>query len=130
MGMASGARCRACDHRLQINEGGGFTFHVLRCDRCGETRPVTFDELGLIHLRYLKGLPGPYSVATAEHDQHVKDTFTGKPLSERGYHTAVQKYAGRHSCGGAFKFRAPPRCPKCHSVALAEDPSGGVIMYD
>ena len=130
MGMESGARCKACGHTFRISEGGGFAFHLLRCDRRGETRSVTFDELGLIHLRYLKGLPGPYSVATAQHDQQVKHKFTGKPLSERGYHAAVQKYAGKHSCGGAFKFRAPPRCPRCHSADQMTDPSGGVIMYD
>src|SRR5215203_4912877 len=103
MGMESGARCKACGHSFRIAEGGGMAFHLLRCNRCGETSSITFNELRLIHL---------------------------KPHSERAFNAAVEKYAGKHSCGGAFKFRAPPRCPRCHSVDLMADPAGEEIVYD
>ena len=68
VGSKYGAICGACGRKFSVSEGGGFTFHLLRCDRCGATREMSFEELGEVHLRYLKGLPGPYAIASAEHD--------------------------------------------------------------
>jgi len=68
-------------------------FHLLHCDRCGKDKSLSFDEIGEPHLAYLKGLPGPYAMATAGHDQEVKDNYPGEPLSEDEYHEAVERAA-------------------------------------
>jgi hypothetical protein len=80
---------------------------------------MQFDELGEIHLRYLKGLPGPYCIGTAESDARVRREYPGDPFSKAEYEAAVEKMAGICSCGGEFKFKAPVRCPKCHSRSIA-----------
>jgi len=56
MGSESSARCLDCDEAFTVCEGGGFFFHLLRCDRCGAGKSIPFDKLGELHLRYLKGL--------------------------------------------------------------------------
>jgi predicted Zn-ribbon and HTH transcriptional regulator len=43
MGQTSNARCLNCGHEFELNQGGGFTFHLLRCDSCGMTKAVGFD---------------------------------------------------------------------------------------
>jgi hypothetical protein len=91
---------------------------------------VGFDEIEEAHVRYLKGLPGPYCVASSEFDKYMRDNYLGEPLSEEEYHIIVEQIAGACSCGGSFKFDAPPRCPKCRSTKLEYDPRGSSLMYD
>lgn len=129
VGLSYRAACKECRHRFRVNLGGGFVFHVLRCTRCGKAKQVSFDELGEVHLQYLKGLEAPYCVATAGHDQAVKDTYTGPAISEATYARKVQRFAGSCRCGGRFTFRAKPRCPKCLSTRL-EDTREEFILYD
>lgn len=128
MGHRSSAKCRKCKHEFEADVGGGFTFHLLRCETCGRTKSMRFHDLGEIHLRYLKGLPGPYSVATAESDSRIKREYPGEPISEAEYEEAVEKMAGICSCGGQFKFDAPVRCPKCRSKSIKMN--GPTVMYD
>jgi hypothetical protein len=109
--------------------GGGFRFHDLHCDRCGECRTVGFAELGELHLRFLKGLSVPYAVATSKHDRYVQEHFPGEPISEEEYRLGVEEFVGACSCGGHFRFDAPTRCPKCSSTDLEYDASQGVT-YD
>lgn len=118
MGEERRAICNACRHRFSMNIGGGFRFHLLRCDRCGAEKAIGFDSLGDIHLRYLKGLQGPYSVATADYDREVQRNYPGEPLPEGDYESKVEEFAGKCGCGGEYKFNAPPRCPKCKSSDL------------
>lgn len=120
MGYTVQAKCLDCGATGMIDHGGGFVFHRLRCDKCGETKDISFDELGELHLRYLKGLPGPYCVATAEHDRHVQEHAQVEPISEDDYHKRVEGFAGSCACGGKYTFDAPPRCRKCHSDRLEE----------
>ena len=61
MGHIVEAKCLDCGEKFEIEHGGGFFFHLLRCDKCGKTESIGFDKLGELHLQYLKGLPGPYS---------------------------------------------------------------------
>ena len=89
-----------------------------------------FDEIGEARLRYLKGLPGPYCVASKRSDTSVRDHYPGEPLSEGKYHSIVEQIAGACSCGGSFRFDAPPRCPKCESSGLEYDPGGASLYYD
>jgi hypothetical protein len=117
-----------CGAVFTVGHGGGFSFHLLRGDSCGQTRSIGFDELGELHLRYLKGLPGPYCIASAEYDEHVRKHAPVEPISEEEYHKRVEALAGECECGGRYRLDAPPRCPECRSARIEE----GEIeaMYD
>lgn len=94
-----------------------------------KARSVSFEELGEVHLQYLKGLGGPYSIATAARDRAVQEAYTGRSISESTYQRRVQQIAGSCRCGGRFTFRASPRCPKCRSRRL-ESTGEDFILYD
>ena len=130
MGERYGAICKECGHHFSVDEGGGFFFHLLHCNKCGKDKDVGFDELGVAHLQYLKGLPGPYAVATAEFDRKVKENLSEPAISEAEYHKIVESTAGKCKCGGQFKMKARPRCPKCRSTKFDRDPEGGIMCYD
>ncbi len=130
MGSSYGAICKSCGHRFEVNEGGGFFFHMLHCDRCGQEKSISFDQLGEAHLRYIKGLGGPYSEATRAFDERVRDSYPGEPLNEDEYFAIVEEMAGDHECGGHFTMNAPVRCPKCRSDDIRRDPKAPVVNYD
>jgi hypothetical protein len=129
MGSTYNVKCKQCGHKFSVNSGGGFFFHLLHCDSCGEDKSIGFDEIGEPHLRYIKGLPGPYCAASSGLDKQIKDNYPGEPMSEEEYHAAVEQIAGGCGCGGSYKFDAPPRCPKCKSIELEYDAEPS-IMYD
>ena len=120
MGGQISTKCLDCGREFTFDDGGGFVFHLLRCDTCGETKGVGFEELGELHLRYLKGLSVPYCEATRDHDERVRADPTLKPISERTYHNRVEVFAGACSCGGKFRFNARPRCPGCRSTRIGK----------
>ena len=62
MGILRGVICRACGQKSTVSEGGGFVFHLLRCDLCGDAKSISFEEIGEPHLRYLKGNRGRQSL--------------------------------------------------------------------
>lgn len=130
MGTHFGATCRTCGHEYGVDLGGGFTFHLLRCDQCGKTKDISFEELGDTHKRYIKGLKVPRSGFTAEEDRRIQKEFKGRPLSEAKYHAAVEAFAGVCECGGQLRFHAPVRCPVCHSTEHTEAPNADHICYD
>jgi hypothetical protein len=130
MGTRYWAICNDCRHKFRVDEGGGFFCHLLKCDKCGGDKFISFDELGDVHLGYLKGLSGPYCVATSEHDKYVRENYPGESLTEEEYHQEVENIAGKCKCGGRYKFNAPPRCPKCKSTNIVHDPDGELIWYD
>lgn len=128
MGYSSEATCRACGHTFTVSKGGGFAFHLLRCDRCGRERSVSFEELGEAHLRYRKGLPGPYSIATQEGDDQGRTHHPGPSMSEEEYNREVEMVGGDCECGGNYRIDTPPRCPSCRSTDLASgEPT---VFYD
>lgn len=130
MGQQYTAICNACGKRFTVSDGGGFTFHLLHCDACGCERAISFQEIGEPHLRYLKGLHVPYSVATAEHDRRVKEAYAGEPMGRDEYERAVEQLCGACECGGRFRFDAPARCPVCRSADWRRDLEGSFICYD
>jgi len=126
MGKRVRAKCLKCGERFEFDDGGGFLFHLLRCDRCGKTKSIGFDDIPELHARYIKGLPGPYSVVSAEHDRRIQQDPTIRPISEEEYRKGVEEFAGLCSCKGRFRFDAPPRCPKCRSTDVER---GQTTMY-
>ncbi len=128
MGCRFKATCNECHLEFEGSDGGGFFFHLLRCDSCSENRAIGFDEIGEPHLQYLKGLPGPYCVASSESDEIVRESYSGEPLTEEQYHEAVELLAGQCQCEGQFKFDAPIRCSRCGSSQIEQGET--LIMYD
>jgi predicted Zn-ribbon and HTH transcriptional regulator len=128
MGRKIEAKCLDCGYEFTVNEGGGFVFHLLHCDKCGAEKSISFEELGDLHLRYLKGLKGTYSIATLDFDNYVKENVDIEPISEEEYFKEVETFAGKCDCGGSFKFNAPFRCPKCHSTNIEKGDT--ILMYD
>ena len=106
MGTASGYVCKLCGTRFSARDGGGFFFDLLHCDRCGKAANVGHQELGDIHLRFVKGLKVPYTLARAQMDLD--------PCP----------------CGGRFSYEAPPRCPTCASTSEMWDETGPRMFYD
>ena len=128
MGQEVEARCLDCGASFAVCHGGGMFFHLVRCNECGDTKSISFDELGEIHQRYVKGLSKPYSTASSEDDEEIQKLASLEPISETEYLNAIESTAGKCKCGGNYTLSAPPRCPKCHSTRLKE---GDIIMmYD
>ncbi len=127
MGEIVRTQCLECGERFELSRGGGFRFHQLGCDTCGETT-IGFAALVDLHRRYVKGLSGPCCLATAEEDARVREEPGIEPISKEEYHRQVERLVGKCVCGGRFTFAAPPRCPKCRSTRLAKGTV--VIFYD
>ena len=125
-----GVMCQTCGHRAVVREGGGRGLYLLHCERCGEAKLLTRDDVREPHLRYLKGLPESGRELTADYDKAAVDACPGEPLSLEGFLAAVEAAAGTCACGGAYSLEAPPRCPQCHSADLTDDPDGPGIVYD
>ena len=121
MGTGYRATCEKCGKKFDVNDGGGFFFHLLHCNKCGKEKSISFDKIGEPHLRYIKGLGTPYCIASSQHDEYIQKNYPGEPLSEKEYHKAVEKIGGKCKCGGLFRFNAPPRCPKCRSTKFVAD---------
>jgi hypothetical protein len=132
MGSMTSYICRTCGTHFMANEGGGFFFDLLRCDTCGKTRSVSHQDLGDIHLGFVKGLPGPYAVARAGMDREIRATYPGRPLTRDEYHAAAEATLDACACGGRFSYHAPARCPHCRSTRELwdEDPRGAHVFYD
>ncbi len=126
MGATRHATCSACGSEFTFDQGGGFCFHRLRCDMCGATKSISFEKLGDLHQRYLKGLSGTHSVASADQDRTVRESYEGEPIGQKEYHAAIEKQFRPCRCGGRYRFDAPPRCPACRSQNITE---GEVAVY-
>jgi hypothetical protein len=100
----------------------------VRCDRCGRTKSIRFDKLGELHIRYLKGLETPYSMATEKPDTIARESPPGPPITRDEYYAGVELAAGHRRCRGTYRLDAPPRCPKCRSTNISE--GGTTVMYD
>jgi predicted Zn-ribbon and HTH transcriptional regulator len=128
MGCQFDAKCLDCGKTFTVDEGGGFQFHLVRCDKCGRSKTIGFEQLGDLHLQYLKGLPVPYSIMSTERDQFVRDHVTLEPISEEDYHKGIEALAGKCRCGGKYTLDAAHRCPKCRSTNIEEGEI--TVMYD
>lgn len=118
MGHTFAGKCKQCGEQSTFSVGGGFFFHQLNCDRCHKTKTISFDKMGDLHARYVKGLPGPWTIATMEQDKWIQEHAPIEPLSEEEYYRAIGELVGKCKCGGQFTMKAPPRCPKCKSADI------------
>jgi len=126
MGHGYAAKCRQCGASFAAREGGGFSFHLLRCDRCGREKNVRFRDLGETHFKYIKGLEVPYCGASAHFDSWIQENYPGQPITEEEYHHAVEEIIGKCDCGGHYRMDGKARCPKCHSADIE---AGDVLTY-
>src|ERR1700761_9031869 len=127
MGSQKAATCLDCGDHFTVNDGGGFKFHQLRCVLCGRDTFVGFDELGDLHVRYLKGSAMPYTVASAGEHEYIRKHVDVEPLSSEKYYEAVAA-SRKCECGGDLSFSAPARCPQCGSTHIEE--GFAHILYD
>lgn len=132
MGSGYGAICKTCGTKFQVRSGGGFFFDLLHCDECGRSRTVRHEDMGDIHLGYVKGLPGPYAMSRSTLDTEIKQTYQGEPLDREAYRIAVEAMLDRCHCGGTVRYDAPARCPGCRSTAndWERDPAAPSMHYD
>jgi hypothetical protein len=132
MGNATGQICRVCATAFRLRQGGGFFFDLLQCDGCGGTQSVAHEDLGDIHLRFVKGLGHPHAVARAEMDRRIQSEYPGEPLSRDKYHAAAEATLDPCPCGGRFRYDAPARCPTCGSTSELwdRDPTAPSMHYD
>jgi len=107
MGHEVESKCLDCGTTYTVKQGGGFSSHLVRCDKCGRTKSIGFDELDELQLRYLKGLKGPYCVVSSEHEEHVRKHLPVEPIDE--YHSGINAMAGKCRCGGKYNLNTPPR---------------------
>jgi hypothetical protein len=132
MGSASGFICKACGARFTVSSGGGFYFDLVHCDTCGASRTVGHQELGDIHLRFVKGLPGPFAVSRAAMDRQIQREYPGEPIGREEYHRLAEATLQPCACGDRFRYDAPPRCPECRSQPEQwnPDPKAPGMFYD
>ena len=132
MGRATSYICRACGAHFMSRNGGGFFFDLLHCDTCSNDRSVGHQELGDVHLGFVKGLPGPYAVARAAMDRRIQDEYRGEPLTRDQYHDAAETTLDACTCGGRFRYDAPGRCPECRATddQWDVDPHGSMMLID
>ena len=48
MGHTVKAGCLDCGKRFTIDQGGGFIFHLVRCDGCGKQKRILFADLDVL----------------------------------------------------------------------------------
>lgn len=132
MGSATSFICRACGTHFMARDGGGFMFDLLHCDACAATTSVSHQDLGDIHLGFVKGLPGPYAVTRAAMDRRIQAEYPGEPLTTGEYHAAAEATLATCACGGTFRYDAPARCPECRSTEdqWDADPKGPRMYID
>ena len=132
MGSATSYICRTCGTHFMARDGGGFMFDLLHCDTCGATKSVSHEELGDIHLGFVKGLPGPYAMARAAMDRRIQAEYPGRPLTRAEYRSAAEARVNQCDCGGDYRYDAPARCPGCRSTDehWDEDPNGVRMCID
>jgi len=95
MGAEYSARCQKCGHTFSVMQGGGFAFHLLRCDKCGKEKSVGFRELKDLHNR---SISAPNSAVTADRDGSIPESTPGLPLTEAETEALLPK----HRCGGRY----------------------------
>ena len=129
-GYGIGIRLQVVRDAVQRTGWWRVLFDLLHCARCGKAASVGHQELGDIHLRFVKGLKTPYALARAQMDRRIQREYPGEPLSRDGYHAAAEATLDPCPCGGRFSYAAPSRCPTCASTSEMWDETGPTMFYD
>ena len=131
MGSATSQICRDCGEHFMARDGGGFMFDLLHCDTCGAGRSVSREELGDIHLGFVKGLPGPYTVARSRMTRRSRPRTRarlspgGVPGRRRGHARALR--VRRHATATTSRRAAPV---PLDADRWDEDPHGPMMFID
>ena len=115
MGHRVKAKCLDCGEVFTVEDGGGFYFHLVRCDTCGKTKEISFTDL-----RYQEALGKSSGIASPEPDEDIREQAPVESESEDEYQSAIEAAAGRCRCRGKYTSDAPPRCPTCRSTRIDE----------
>ena len=139
MGESYEATCRECSHAFAASDGGGFLFYEVHCVTCGRSQSVAHDLI---------------PDATEEYRRAADEAVeaTGQPLKALAAGTvsldreaamrwaramaaaaarlddAIERAAGRCTCGGRFGLHAAVRCPVCKSTKIDKGPT--LFVYD
>ena len=124
MGRKVKAKCLDCGEAFEVKHGGGFNFFLVRCDTCGKTRSVSFNNLS-----YLEASGKSPGIASAERDGDERKQAPVEPVSEGERNRRIEAVVGRCRCRGKYASDAPPRCPTCRSTRLDEDHTI-TMLYD
>ena len=118
MGVEVEGKRLECGQAFTVSDGGGFFFHLVRCEACGETKGIGFDEIEPLRASYLKDLSLPYGMVTVAQDHDAEKHWDPDTFAEEKHHRAVESFAGNCACGGKFTLNALPRCPDCQSTHI------------
>jgi len=129
MGHEYLAKCNKCGIKFSVREGGGFLFHLLLCNTCGQEKSIRFSKIGELHLQFIKGLGRPYCAFSSASDENIQEYYPGLPITEEEYYAKVEEIVGDCECGGTYTFNALPRCPECYSSDI-KDTETVVTYYD
>ena len=99
MGCTVVAKSLDCSKQFELDQDGGFIFHLVRCDLCGRTKSIGFDELGDLRLRYMKELSDPDYGPDSKSDNYSQKHAPLEPISEDEYYAGVEAFAGKCKCG-------------------------------
>ena len=124
MGHVVEAKCMKCGNFFTIHHGGGFSFHLLRCNKCGKTKFINFSEIHELHQRWLKA----EGFLSSKHDKGLQENEDIKPIGTNEYYKEIENLTGNCKCSGKFTFKASPRCPKCRSKDIGEGET--TVLYD
>lgn len=109
MGYEAKATCLDCGEIFYFRNGGGFRFHLVRCDKCGMSKSISKNHEAL-------------------NPKNVRKSDIPKLID--GRNSDMEELAGKCDCGGQYTLDAPPRCSSCHSTRIEEDINYGGMMYD
>lgn len=135
MGRTFGAICNQCNREFTINEGGGFHFELLRCDRCGRSInvPHPVPEWSRGYQAGSGAISGWVASIAAFWKRLWQRPGSASPAVRSPRSARADQEANtpqQCDCGGHFIHGAPPRCPFCGSADYRNNPDFGVIMYD
>ena len=119
MGVQREGKCLECGEAFTVSAGGGFSFHLVRCEACGETKSIGTDEIEPLLASYQSDLlMRCYTAGSVAQDYYAKKHWDPDKAAEEKYKRSVEDFSGDCACGGKFTFDAPLRCPACHSTHI------------
>ncbi len=108
--------CRRCGHFFEVeNPAPGDKVDLLRCNRCGRTRYIPFEETTALLEQVAAERRSRENFPLEFMGNEMLLDSNGEPRWLWGFYRKLEEYAGECTCGGSFRRHAPPRCPQCGS---------------